>query len=189
VAGYHFRLLAWIALTAAVPATALARQAPSSAHLRDGSHDMDFALGAWRTDVTSFKDPFDHPEAVTHMTGTKTARPVWNGKAVLEEIEADGDGGHWEAANLFLYDPAAHQWSQNYVDSSEGRLDGPPGIGGFRNGNLEFYWQARIKGRATLERGIWTDFTPISHTYRVERSNDGGRTWRPSFIAHVTRIQ
>lgn len=157
--------------------------------LRDGSHDMDFALGRWRTDVTIFTDPFNRPDEATHMSGTKMARPVWNGKAVMEEIEADGPSGHWQAANLFLYDPIAHQWSQNYVDSSDGHFDGQPGIGERRNGNLEFYWQARIGGRAMLERGIWTDFTPTSHTYRVERSNDGGRTWHPSFIARVVKIQ
>jgi len=172
-------------------ATVIALGSPLSAKpaMRDGSHDLDFAIGNWRTDVTVIKDPFNYPGQVVHMAGTKTARPVWNGKAVFEEIEADGPGGHWEAANLFLYNPAARQWSQNYVDSSEGRFDGPPGIGGYRNGDLEFYWQARIDGRAILERGVWTDFTPTSHTYRVERSNDGGRSWHASFIARVTKVQ
>jgi hypothetical protein len=156
---------------------------------RDGSRDMDFSFGRWRTDITSFKAPFDHPGETTHMSGIKTVSPIWGGKALLEEIEADGPGGHWEAANLFLYDPNAHQWSQNYVDSETGRFEGPPAIGGHRGGDLEFYWQATIKGRATLERGIWTDFTPISHTYRVQRSNDGGRTWHTSFEARLTKIQ
>jgi hypothetical protein len=174
-------LLGSIALIAAVPSAGRA--------LRDGLHDMDFALGKWRTDITSFKDPFGNPDAATHMSGTKTARPVWAGKAVIEEIEADGPNGHWEAANLFLYDPQAHQWSQNYVDSSDGHFDASPGIGELHDGRFEFYWQARIGGRAILERGTWSDFTPNSHTYRVERSNDGGRTWRTSFIARVTRQQ
>ena len=156
---------------------------------RDGSHDFDFASGTWHTHATKVLDPFDGGTHTVVMDGTKTARPVWNGKAWLEEIEADGPNGHWEAANLFLYDPAAHQWSQNYVDSSDGRFDGSPGIGELRGARLEFYWQARIGGRAMLERGIWADFTPTSHTYRVERSNDGGRTWRPSFIAHLTKIK
>lgn len=181
------RSLCCAILTVAGPTVAIAAS-DAEPNLRDGSHDMDFTIGTWRTDVTSFKDPFDHPRQATHMTGRKTARPVWGGKAVIEEIEADGPGGHWEAANLFLYDPAAHQWSQNYVDSSDARFDASPGTGELRNGRIEFYWQARIGGRAMLERGVWADFTSTSHTYRVERSNDGGRTWHPSFIAHLTRI-
>lgn len=180
-----WRLLSCSALFAAAP---LVAAGSGNALLRDGSHDMDFADGTWRTDIVTIKDPFGHPDVVTHMTGTKIARPVWGGKALIEEIEANGPSGHWEAANLYLYDPAAHQWSQNYVDSSNGRFDGPPGIGEKRNGRFEFIWQARIGGRAILERGIWADFTPVSHTYRVERSNDGGRSWRPSFIAHLTKI-
>jgi hypothetical protein len=183
-------LLACLTMIVATVAIAPAQRAAAAGQaLRDGSHDMDFSVGKWRTAITSFKDPFNHPELASHMSGTKTARPVWNGKAFLEEIEADGPSGHWEAANLFLYDPAAHQWSQNYVDSSDGRLDAAPGIGEYRDGNLEFYWQAKIGGRAMLVRGIWTDFTPTSHTYRVERSNDGGRSWHPSFIARVTKIK
>jgi hypothetical protein len=171
-------------MTFAVPGVALGQPAP----LRDGSHDMDFSIGRWRTAITSFKDPFGHPNPAMHMSGTKTARTLWNGRAVIEEIEADGPNGHWEAANLFLYDPKAHQWSQNYVDSSTGRFDSSPGIGELRHGRFEFYWQATIHGRAILERGVWSDFTPNSHTYRVERSNDGGRTWHTSFFARLSRI-
>ena len=177
------RIAATLSLTVVGPISADA--APT---LRDGSHDMDFSIGHWRTDITSFKDPFGHPDDATHMSGTKTARPVWNGKAVLEEIEADGPDGHWEAANLYLYDPKAHQWSQNYVDSETGRFAGTPGTGELREGKFELYWQATIQGRALLERGTWSDFAPNSHSYRIERSNDGGRTWHSSFIARLTRI-
>lgn len=170
-------------------ARAGARPTAPTAALRDGSHDMDFGLGKWRTEITSFKDPFKHPDEATHMTGIKIVRPLWSGKAMIEEIEANGPHGHWEAANLFLYDPNAHQWNQNYVDADEGRFDGPPGIGCYRDGNMEFYWQATIDGRAVLERGVWSDIKPNSHTYEVARSDDGGRTWHTSFIARLTRIQ
>ena len=137
----------FVAIAAAVAVqSAVAHAAP---RIRDGSHDMDFSIGSWTTEITMIKDPFDRPDELIHMTGTKVARPIWNGKALIEEIEADGPGGHWEAANLFLYDPMAGQWSQNYVDSSVGRMEAPS-IGGYRNGNLEFYSQEFIGGRALL---------------------------------------
>jgi hypothetical protein len=184
-------LLSLVALGAIASSQAGPAQAPVDTPRpgRDGSHDMDFSLGTWRTDITSFRDPLTHPGEAAHMSGTKTVRPVWGGKAVLEEIEADGPSGHWEAANLFLYDPNAHQWSQNYTDSETGRFDGPPAIGEYRDGDLEFHWQATINGRATLVRGIWTGFTPNSHIYRVQRSSDGGRSWHTSFEARLTKIQ
>lgn len=181
------RCLTFLAAIIVIPSSAQAQPDPASS-VRDGSHDMDFGLGKWRTEITSFKDPFNHPDEAAHMSGTKIARPVWGGKAVIEEIEADGPNGHWEAANLYLYDPKAHQWSANYVDSSDGHFD-PPSVGEFRNGNLEFHWQAMIGGRATLERGTWSDIRPNSHTYTITRSSDGGRTWHTSFIARLTRIQ
>jgi hypothetical protein len=179
------RVAALLVFATSIPGVA---QTASPSTLRDGSHDFDFSAGRWRTDVTIFKDPIGHPDESTHMAGTKVVRPVWNGKAWFEEIEADGPSGHWEAANLFLYDPRAHQWSQNYVDSADGRFDGSPAIGEYRNGQLEFYWQAKLAGRAILVRGTWSDFTPTSHTYKVDRSIDGGRTWHTSFIARLTKI-
>jgi len=39
------------------------------------------------------------------------ARPEGlEGRAQLEEIEADGSTGHFEGLTLFLYSPQAHQW-------------------------------------------------------------------------------
>jgi hypothetical protein len=47
---------------------------------------------------------------------TVTVRPVWGGRAKLEEIEADGAKGHWEGLSLFLYNPQSHQWSQTFLN-------------------------------------------------------------------------
>jgi hypothetical protein len=176
-----FLARAFAALALVQPA--LASSAPAD---RDDSHDMDFSIGRWTTQITIIKDPFNKPNEQIHMTGTKVARPIWNGKGLIEEIEADGPSGHWQAANLFLYDPAAHQWSQNYVDSSVGRME-RPSIGGYRDGNLEFYWQDFIGGRALLMKGTWKIFSPNLHSYEVARSDDGGRSWHTSFVARVSR--
>lgn len=163
-------------------------QASSAAPLRDGSHDMDFNRGSWHTEITRIPDPFANPSNAIHLSGTVTTKPIWNGKAWLEEIEADGPNGHWEGANLFFYDPGAHQWVQSFVSSDDGKFEGPPGIGEKRGDTIEFYSTYTFKGRSVFDRGIWSDFTPNSHTYTESFSDDGGRTWHPAFIAHVTRI-
>ena len=155
---------------------------------RDGSHDMDFGNGKWRTEITIYKEPFTEHGPVVTMAGTKVATALWGGKAWLEEIEADGDGVHWEAANLFTYDPKARQWVNYYVDSKVGRFD-PPHFGELRDGSLEFTWQDLVGGRTILIRGAFKDFMPDSHVYEVSRSADGGRTWHPSFIARVFRVR
>lgn len=176
-------LVAFTAIMAAQPSLA-----QSNTSTRDGSHDFDFAQGRWTTEVTIIKDPFNKPDEQVHMRGTKVARPIWNGKGWIEEIGADGPGFHWQGATIFLYDPAAHQWSQNYVDSSDGKMEAPS-IGEYRDGKLEFYSQETIDGRAMLLRGTWTIISKNLHTYEIARSNDGGRSWHTSFIARVTRAK
>jgi hypothetical protein len=179
-------------LVACTLSSALLLVAPAGAAgpaLRDGSHDMDFNFGTWHTEIDRTPDPFSDPSKVVHLAGTVTVKPVWNGKGQLEEIEADGPAGHFEGANLFFYDPGAHQWIQTFVSSSSGRFEEPPGVGQYRDGNIEFYSPDTLNGRTVLDRAIWSDFKPDSHTYTESFSDDGGRTWHPTFVAHVTRLK
>ena len=60
-----------------------------------------------------------------HMTGTVTVRKLWDGRAQVEEIQADGPAGRWEGMTVFLYDPQAHQWSMNFANSSVGKITPP----------------------------------------------------------------
>jgi hypothetical protein len=155
---------------------------------RDGSHDFDFARGVWHTHVTQVLDPFDGGTHTQTMDGTKTARPIWEGRAWLEEIEADGPNGHWEGATLFVYNAKAAQWSQVYIDSASGAIEAPS-IGGFKDGRGELYSTEVYKGRTVLVRGVWSDITANSHRYDISYSQDGGRTWATAFKAYLTRIK
>ena len=180
-------LTAFACLALSAPTSATLSQTQVTAALRDGSHDMDFGKGNWRTDITAIKNPFDPNSPVVHSYGTKKVTPIWNGKGWLEQIEADGPEGHWEAANVTLYDPNTHQWNNYYAESSDGTFDGAPSVGEYRDGNVEFYSQQNVGGRVLLLRGVWKNIQPDSHDYEVSRSIDGGRTWHPSFLVHVTR--
>jgi hypothetical protein len=175
-------VLALTMMASAIPAAA-----QDIAAVRDGSHDMDFSLGNWTTEVTIINDPFNKPDEQVHMTGTKAARPLWGGKGVIEEIEAGSGASHWQGATIFLYDSKAGQWSQNYADADEGRMDSVPSIGGYRDGALEFYSQEFVGDRAMLVRGTWRVLSPDLHTYEIDRSIDGGRSWHEAFLARVTR--
>jgi len=186
----HFVVRALVAASTLMllPGAALAQsQSSASPALRDGSHDMDFNFGTWHTEITRYADPFGDASKTLHMAGTVTVRPVWNGKAQLEEIEADGPNGHWEGGTMFLYDLQARQWRQNFVSASVGRFDGPT-VGEYRNGNIEYYAQDESKGRAVLLRGIWSNIKPNSHSYEEDLSDDGGRTWHAAFIGNLSRI-
>jgi hypothetical protein len=162
-------------------------QATDAPPVRDGSHDFDFARGQWHTHVTRVLDPFTGGTHTVTIDGTKTARPVWNGRAWLEEIEADGPDGHWEGATLFTYNAKSGQWSQTYIDGDNGIQ--PSSIGSFKDGRGEFFGTTDYQGRTVLLRGVWSDVTADSHRYEISLSQDGGHTWMPRFKAYLTRIK
>jgi hypothetical protein len=169
-------------------ALALLTFQPASAAVRDGSHDFEFNLGKWHTSIRRYADPFDAPGSFVKLEGTVSVRPVWNGRAFLEEIEADGPKGHLEGLTLFLYNPQSGQWSQNYANAAQGHFDSAPTIGSKHGDSIELYSQDTLDGRAILVRGTWADIRPDSHSYTEAYSDDGGKSWKPAFEAKLTRI-
>ena len=160
---------------------------PGAGDAKAGARDFDFSFGTWHTHVQRILDPFLDQHPSFEIDGTKTVRKVWGGRALLEEIEADSPKGHWEALTLFLFNPQSHQWSQVFL-SSKGVISSAL-IGSFHDGRGELYQQDTFKSRSILVRGLWSDITPESHNYTESYSDDGGKTWRAAFIAHLTRIQ
>jgi hypothetical protein len=156
--------------------------------MRDGQHDFDFNIGVWKTHIKRFLDPFEGGTKSIELTGNVTVRKVWDGKAQLEEIEADGPKGHWEGLTLFLYNPAAHQWSQSFVNSRVGTLSSAT-FGEFKDGRVVLIGQDTLNDRTILVKAVWSDIQPNSHQYEESFSNDGGTTWVRAFLANLTRSQ
>lgn len=153
---------------------------------RDGQHDFDFTVGSWKTHITRLQKPLSGSTTWVKMEGTKTERKIWNGRAHLEEIEADGPTGHMEGLTLFLYNPQTRRWSQTFASSRDGTL-GSPLIGAFKNGRGEFFGQDTFNNRTILVRAIWSDIGQDSHKFEQAFSDDGGKTWETNFIAQLTR--
>jgi hypothetical protein len=153
---------------------------------RDGQHDFDFNIGTWKTHIKYLHQEPSGSTAWVELDGTVVVRKVWDGRAQLEEIEADGSTGHFEGLTLFLYNPQSHQWSQNFANSNNGTMTTPT-IGEFKNGRGELYGQELYHGKTVLMRGVWSDITPNSHRFEQFYSEDGGKTWQPNFIAALTR--
>ena len=152
----------------------------------DGQHDFDFNIGVWKTHIRRVLEPLAASSEAIELSGTVSVRKVWDGRAQLEEIEADGPKGHWEAMTLFLYNPSAQQWSQSYINAQVGELNAPL-IGSFRDGRGELTAMDTFRGRSILVRGIWSQIKPDSHRYQELYSADGGKTWAPAFDAQLTR--
>jgi hypothetical protein len=153
---------------------------------RDGQHDFDFEIGRWKTHVSRLLHPLSGSTTWVDYEGTTLVRKVWNGRANLVELEADGPA-HFEGLSLRLYNPESHQWSLNFSNSRGGTLS-PPTIGEFKAGRGEFFGQETLDGRAIFVRFVISDVTPNSCRFEQAFSEDGGKTWEVNWIATDTRI-
>jgi hypothetical protein len=88
-----------------------ATQTKPNVSSRDGQHDFDFHIGTWKTHLKRRLHPLTGSNTWVEYEGTTVVRKVWNGRANLVELKADGPAGHFEALNLRLYNPNSHQWS------------------------------------------------------------------------------
>jgi hypothetical protein len=171
-----------------LPIPAADAGSPQANVARDGQHNFDFGIGVWHTHIRRILDPLSGSSDFVELNGIVTSRKIWGGRALLEEIEADGPKGHWEGLSLFLYNPGSHQWSQSFINSRMASL-GSPLIGSFKDGRGELFSQDTFHDKSILVRAVWSNITPDSHTYEESYSNDGGKTWAPSFTANKTREQ
>ncbi len=153
----------------------------------DGQHDFDFEIGTWKIHLKRLVHPLTGSTAWTEFDGTTFTEKVWNGRANLEQFETNGSAGQIEGMTLRLYNPESHQWSIYWATSKTGTL-GIPTVGGFKNGQGEFYDQEPINGRMVLVRFIWSGITANSAHFEQAFSEDGGKTWEVNWITDQTRV-
>ncbi|HEX8141348.1 MAG TPA: hypothetical protein VF553_02055 [Pyrinomonadaceae bacterium] len=155
---------------------------------RDGQHDFDFEIGTWKTHLRRLLNPLTGSTTWVEYDGTTVVRKVWNGRANLVELVADGPAGHFEGLSLRLYNPQSRQWSLNFANANSGVL-AQPTIGEFKNGRGEFFDQETFNGRAILVRFVISDITPNSCRFEQAFSDDGGKTWEVNWVATDTRVK
>jgi len=155
---------------------------------RDGSHDFDFEIGTWKTDVRLLAKPLSGSNEWIEMHGTTVVSKVLGGRANLVELEADHAGGHFSGLSLRLYNPQSRQWSLNFSNAKSGTL-ATPTVGAFVNGRGEFYDQELLDGRAVFVRFFITPIDADTIRFEQSYSADGGRTWEANWIATDTRVK
>jgi hypothetical protein len=155
---------------------------------RDGQHDFDFEIGTWKTHLRRLLNPLTGSTTWVEYEGTTVVRKVWNGRANLVELVADGPAGHFEGLSLRLYNPESRQWSLNFANIKGGVMTTPT-IGEFKNGRGEFFSQETLNGRAIFVRFVISDITSTSCRFEQAFSDDGGKTWEVNWIAKDTRVK
>ena len=155
---------------------------------RDGQHDFDFEIGRWQTHLQRLLRPLSGDHTWAEYRGTTVVSKVWDGRANLVELVADGPAGHFEGLSLRLYNPQSHQWSLNFAGRSAGRLTQPT-VGEFRHGRGAFYDQEMLDGRTIYVRFLISKLSADSYRFEQAYSADGGRSWQVNWIAIDTRLR
>jgi hypothetical protein len=158
---------------------------------RDGQKDFDFEIGSWKTRLRRLKNPLSGaPPVWVEYEGTTTVRKVWEGRANLVELVAEGPAGRFEGLSLRLYNPESRQWSLHFANARNGELVAPA-VGAFdKDGRGEFYSRETLgDGRAIFVRFVISDVTPGSVRFEQAFSADGGRSWEVNWVAIDTRVK
>lgn len=168
------------------PLMSHAEPAPAPA-LRDGTHDLDWDIGAWKTHQKRLLHPLTGSTTWVEYDGTDVVQKIRDGLDSAE-IEADGPTGHLEIYAIRLYDPDAHQWGIYFINSAAGTA-GLPVIGEFKDGRGDFYDQEQYKGRTIQIRFSVSDIKADTCHFEQAFSTDGGKTWEVNFIVDETRVK
>jgi hypothetical protein len=171
------------------PPAAASTQASQMAAERDGQHDFDFLFGRWKVHCRRLVHPLTGSHEWVEFDGTNVVHRIWDGRATVDEFEADAPSGHIEGMTVRTYDAKSHQWSIYWSSQANGTVDFPPMVGKFRNGRGEFYDSEMINGKAIFVRFTWTVNSPDSCHWEQAFSVDGGKTWETNFIWDLTRAK
>ena len=145
-----------LALLAPGPAMADARAGHVQGHIaseRDGQHDFDFIFGYWKIHLKRRVPSANGADTWTEFDGYGRYRKIWDGRANLNEFEADSPSGHIEGLTLRTYNPTTRQWSLYWASSRDGIL-AEPQVGQFHDGVGEFYAQDKIDGKSIFVRYV-----------------------------------
>jgi hypothetical protein len=164
-------------------------QASASASERDGQHDFDFEFGSWKVHNRRLLHPLAGSNDWVEFDGTVVARPVWGGRANMDEFEADSPSGRIEGMTVRTYNTKSHQWSLYWANQKNGVFSLPATVGKFKDGRGEFYDQEDFNGTNIFVRYLWTLPSPDSPHWEQAFSVDGGKTWETNWVTDFTRVK
>jgi hypothetical protein len=153
---------------------------------RDGQHDFDFWFGRWKVHNRRLLHPLSNSNEWVEFNGKVVAKPVWAGRANMDEFEADSPSGHIEGMTVRTYDPKSHQWSLYWANAAKGVFEKPM-VGQFKDQRGEFFDQEEFEGKAIYVRFVWSDIKANSCRWEQAFSSDGGKTWETNWIMTFTR--
>ena len=153
----------------------------------DGRNDFDFLVGTWKVHHRMLKQRLKGSTDWMEFEGDTVDRKIMNGLGNLDENIIHMNTGPVHAISLRLFDPQSKEWSIHWSTDRTGVLDIPM-IGGFKDGQGEFYAQEIFEGRRVYSRFIWSKITPNSCQWEQALSDDGAKTWETNWIMEFKRV-
>ena len=183
-----------IALTVAlVSSSGLAEEKSSpepTTTVRDGQHDFDFWFGKWKVHNRRLLKPLSGSKEWVEFEGTNVARPIWGGRANMDEFEADAPAGHISGMTIRTYNAKTGEWSLYWANAANGEISLPPTVGHFSSPHKgEFFDKEQFNGKPITVRYTWTVLGPDACRWEQAFSPDGGKTWETNWISENTRIK
>ena len=139
-------------------------------------HEMDFWLGDWDAEYVQ--------NGVKAKSRNRISRTL-GGCVILEEFSG-APGIALEGRSWSVYDRAAGQWKQTWVDDSGAYLDF---TGSVVDGNRVFARQFQRQGRTIQQRMVFRDVKPEAFKWLWQNSNDGGATWNTTWEIDYRRLK
>ncbi len=170
--------------------TGTTSQATADAQPRDGQHDFDSLLGTWDVKLRRLLRPLTGSDEWIEYEGTSECRPVWDGRANVDEfrVHSPATGARIDGLTLRLYNAETGEWSLYWANANNGALSLPPTVGRFTDASYgEFFDDEDLDGRPIKVRYAWSNITGDSAAFEQSFSADGGQTWEPNWISTIVR--
>lgn len=136
------------------------------------SSQFDFWVGSW--DLT-WNDT---------IKGTNVITKELDG-CVIHESFSDPTNNFY-GHSYSVYNPTKGVWQQTWVDNSGNYLDFE---GGFENGKMTLSRSfVGTKGKAVMQRMIFSNISDSSLDWSWESSLDSGATWKQLWLIHYKRL-
>jgi hypothetical protein len=163
---------------------------PPATAERDGQHDFDFEFGKWKVQNRRLVKPLTGSNEWVEFEGKLVARPLWDGRAVMDEYEAESPTGHLDGMTIRTYNQKSGEWSIYWTTTKLGAFALPATVGKFdASGRGEFYDHEQINGRMVFVRFLWVKQNPDLPRWEQAFSVDGGKTWETNWIMTYTRVK
>ena len=166
---------------------------PVTACLEEEARSFDFWLGNWSV-ANQQRPPGSGDEAPWFPTGTFNSRvyPILDGCAIVEESEGTLAWSAIHGFSIRVYDEARGEWTalMNWANAVKPNPSFTP-LAGTADSRQALLHHRGIspQGQPTLNRVIFSDFTPTSFHWTIGASLDEGETWRSSWVMDAERVE